>query len=222
LDALTEIGGDLRIVSNPRLSDEAGEALASSITVSGTVEVADNGLAANFDNPAFDETADRPPAGWTVSSGSTNRVQVALDGDSIPGGGGTFTARSGSGALRMVGDDDIEDDRTDTIAQQRTDGFAADEDVELSGWFWMPSSSRLQEPCRASLWLEFRDGSSVLDSARSSFVDEDTPTDTWRRFVATAQVPAGTVAVRAGVALELDECGGTVYVDDLRLRKAGI
>ncbi|MEO0605553.1 MAG: hypothetical protein AAF211_29245, partial [Myxococcota bacterium] len=222
LEALTEVGGDLRIVGNPRLSDEAGEALADGVAVTGTVEVVDNGLAANFDNPAFDETTARSPAGWTLSSGSASRVQVALNGDSIPNGGGSFSARSGSGALRMTGDDDIENDRTDTLSQERTKGFAAGERFELSGWVRMPSSSTLQEPCRAYLWLELRDGSSVIASDRSSFVDEDTPTDTWRRLIATADVSAETVAVRAGAALEFNECGGTVYIDDLRLRKAGL
>ncbi len=221
LDELLRVGGDLEITDNPRVPAASATALESRIVVLGAVELANNGDVLQFVNAGFEEETFRAPDEWLVFPEKSLNGTAALLGDPYPGSSATFEPRTGNAALRIVADETVDVVTTTTIYQEHFDGFAAGEEFELAGWAWVSSEEPLGEGCLGYLAIKYFDDAFVFRGlSASEVVDASSAPDTWTRLAVRSRIPATATIVQGGAELSFDgSCGGSVYFDDLELRK---
>lgn len=148
----------------------------------------------NSDNLLINGSFDFNLNGWTVTGLHAHNADISVD--------------YASGSMELTQSDDIA-----RMAYQYVDGIEAGADYELTGSIKLPADLT-GSGTGAKLVLKFFNGSTFLGFERDDLLSDETE---WTEQTIRFTAPAGTT--RAKVEAYLHTNSGTVYFDDLKLRK---
>ena len=221
LDELETIGGGLAIHDNPSLSDERGGALAVRVSVTGPLDIRDNGLRLDFVNPGF-EMSDgaRNPTDWiTFPFERTNR-SVASTGELLAPSE-PFSAFEGTAGLSVFPSTQSGDFET-KLYQEHESGFVEGQRFALSGHAFVSSTRPFTGNCLCELVLyQYGPSFTFLTETRSTPIDASFGQDQWIEIELSAPIVAGATLIQPSVEYEQSTgCDGAVYWDEMRFRVA--
>ena len=182
-------------------------------------------------NPGFEtDNGGDPiqPTDWVVYPAALTNFATSRTGEEIYGSMDTFTARTGTGALKVYGQ--YTGNENETPIYQEFNPVTEGDEWQFSGWAYTHSDDRISGSTQAVLSIKYFDQNfTFYGTSDSAVVDAASPGSTWIELTATGNVPAGATLAQASV--QYWHCrgdfsggcydGGSVYFDDLTFVRLG-